>query len=105
LNKIDFRDLVKPINNTVSQDIDFLYFTHRYEAGKKIETLVSKKNIINKASAFTFIANKFSKGSVNLEKNSPNKNGKDLKESTVVNDGNLISSTKLNASNRIKGRL
>jgi hypothetical protein len=62
LNKIDFRDLVKPVDSSTHQDIEFLYFTHRYEAGVKLEKLVNNKSLKNRVMAFTMLAHKVKEG-------------------------------------------
>jgi hypothetical protein len=62
LNKIDFRDLVKPVDSSTHQDIEFLYFTHRYEAGVKLEKLVNNKSLKNRVMAFTMLAHRVKEG-------------------------------------------
>lgn len=86
-----------------------MYFTHRYEAGKKIEDMVKKKNLINTSFAFSFVKNRFQNASDNkdLDKGSktPRKDLTPAKADTPEEKRDLLSSKRFAASNRVKGRL
>lgn len=107
LNKIDFRDLVKPLDVNAPHDIEFLYFTHRYDAGKVLEKLTEKKQGMNKLFAFTMMSRK----TVEVEKENqsptfdlpPVQKPKKIKEEEAPKNTAPIANLKI--SNMLKGRL
>lgn len=104
LNKIDFRDLVKPLDLNAPQDIEFQYFTHRYDAGKILEKLAAKKQLQNKSVAFTLLTSKITevqKKDATFELPPPTK---ELKKAPTK-DTSAITGPLSNLSEKLKGRI
>jgi hypothetical protein len=100
LNKIDFRDLVKPVDSS----------THRYEAGVKLEKLVNNKSLKNRVMAFTMLAHKVKEGPAKASEEAQVSRGDkspQLKEERPEGDRNTdmpeLGGT--NLASRMKGRI